>query len=480
MGKFKYCLSCRYKDRILKYCKKYGESHKLFYTEKDFMMIKFCKENSHQYLEIDINDMIIFMEFVMMRNYHCGGDINDYYCKSDMKDIPLVNIKKNNKSSITSSDKEDDNYELSCEHICKHRQYTMEYVKYIFKYNMLDHIKLFLKREKEYGDFEGLFYSLSLVDEEDINGYHEFSFEIISSSLELSNYKTSKYVICNIYAEPEKILDHLCEHLKLPEIRKYLRICTSKKYFKSVSNNIMGDQLLNLSNVLQSIVHYDNINIFKFIVEEFYKVKDRVEEKYRQDYIFDKEIISQILESNGDKPNIVRFLITGQVNIQCRINGALINFSRKDLKMVKFLTNFGANIHTRNDEPLNQASKYGNIEVVRYLVKKGANINADNDKALISACSGNHLNVVQYLVKNGANINTDKDKALMTACYRNHLNVIKFLVENGANIYADNKKALIIVSKRSDRHYEIMNFFKEKGVDFNLINEFFCDNWNSV
>ncbi|AVL95221.1 ankyrin repeat protein [Moumouvirus australiensis] len=475
MGKFKYCLSCRYKDRILKYCKKYGEFHKLFYTEKDFMIVKFRKENDHQYLEIDIDDMINFMEFVMMRNYHCGGGIYDYYCKSDMKDIPLMNIKK-----IKSNDFSFDEDDLSCKHVCKHRQYTMEYVKYIFKHNMMDHIKLFLKREEEYGDFEGLFYSFSLVDEEDIEGYHEFSLEIVSSSLELCNYKTSKYIICNVYAVPMKILDHLCKHLKLLEIRKYLRICTSKKYFKSVSNNIMGDQLLNLSYTLQSIVYYDNINIFKFIVEEFYKVKNRVEEKYRQDYIFDKEIISQILESNDHKPNIAKFLITGKVNIESRINEALVNFCRQDLEMVKFLVNFGANIHTKGDEPLNQASKYGEPDIVQYLVDVGANINADKDKALISACSGNHLNVVKYLVKNGANINADNDKALMTACYKNNLDIIKYLIKNGANIYADNKRALIIVAKKSNRHYEIMNFFKEKGVDFNLVNEFFCDNWNSV
>ncbi|AGF84869.1 repeat protein [Moumouvirus goulette] len=98
MAKFKYCLSCRYKDRILKYCKKERDYYKLYYTKIDFMIIKFYNKNDHEYIEIDINDMKNFMEFVMIRNYHCGG-VYDYYCKSDMKDIALLDVKKENDSA---------------------------------------------------------------------------------------------------------------------------------------------------------------------------------------------------------------------------------------------------------------------------------------------------------------------------------------------------------------------------------------------
>ncbi|AGF84870.1 repeat protein [Moumouvirus goulette] len=454
MPKFKYCLSCRYKNRILEHCKKFGKYHKLYFTKNDYIIIKFCDDDDYKYIEINVNDMVDFMKFVMLRNYHCGG-VYDYYRKTDMKDIPLANTKKENNlsSNLSDFDLDEDDENLTCEHNCKHRQYTMEYVRYMFKHNMIDHIKLFLKKSKTYDDYEGLFYSLSLLEEEDVKGYDEYSCEIISSSLELSNYKTSKYVICNVYAEPYRILDYLSGDLKLSEIRKYLRICTSKKYFESVSNAQCEDQFLNLTRTLWSILYYDDVNIFKFIVEEFYKVKNRVDEKYQKDYIFDLKIIPQILKLNGDKSNIVKFLTEGRVNIQARVNEALINFCRQDFKMVKFLIKFGANIRVRNDESLNQASKYGQIDIVQYLVNKGANINADNDKALISACSRNHLDVVKYLVK------------------------------NGANIYADNKKALIIVTKRlkaGNGSNEIINFFKENGVDFNLINDFFCENWRSA
>ncbi|AGC02384.1 ankyrin repeat protein [Acanthamoeba polyphaga moumouvirus] len=449
MPKFKYCLSCRYKDRILKYCKKSGKYHKLYYTKDDYMIIKFCNNNGHQYIKIDIDDMINFMKFVLIRNYHCGG-VYDYYYKCDMKDVPLGNIEEesddsdnsdnseNNSSnyddsedsdsgdsnngdndsedkddSENSDDEDDDDDDedsdededddedsdedefdcLSCGHECKHRYYTMEYVKYIFKHNMMDHIKLFLKKQHDPYDFEGLYGNLSLVQEEDDEGENELSCEVITYSLQLSNYKTSKYVICNIYAEPHRILNRLAKHLKLYEIHKYLRICTSKIYFESMLK-LFDDGSLDLSKILWLIARYDNIDIFKYIIEEFSKVKNRVGKMCQKDFTFNKKVAQKVFRFNEDKFNIVKYLIQNGVDIQARNNEALIHACGENFRVVKFLVENGADIHAKNGKPLEEACDHGHIDIVQYLIEKGANINANNGKALISACFGGHLDVV--------------------------------------------------------------------------------------
>ncbi|AGF84868.1 repeat protein [Moumouvirus goulette] len=310
----------------------------------------------------------------------------------------------------------------------------MEYVKYIFENNMLDHIKLFLKKEKGCGGFEGLYGSLSLVQEEDDEGCDDLSCEVITNSLQLSNYETSKYVICKIYAEPHKILNHLCGDLKLFEIQKYLRICTSKKYFKSMSKIRIGNGYLDLSETLWLVGHYNNLDIFKFVIEEFSKVKNRVNKKYQKDFIFDKKVMQEVLRYNEDKYNIIKYLIQNGVDIQVRNNEALIHACSESLKIVKLLVENGANINAKNNEPLDEACSEGKIDIVKYLVEKGANIHAENGKALISACFGGHLNVVKYLVKNGANIHANNDRALEVASKYDYKKIVNFLVKNGVNL----------------------------------------------
>lgn len=62
-------------------------------------------------------------------------------------------------------------------------------------------------------------------------------------------------------------------------------------------------------------------------------------------------------------------------------------------KIVKYLTEKGANIHTQNDIALIWAANYGHLEVVKYLVEKDANVHAQDDCAL----NGQHIMVIQML-----------------------------------------------------------------------------------
>ena len=110
------------------------------------------------------------------------------------------------------------------------------------------------------------------------------------------------------------------------------------------------------------------------------------------------------------------------------VNKRLIRASKEgQLDAVIKSIEYGADIHTENDQALRLASKYGHLDVVKYLVEQGANIHALNDAALMLASKYGHLDVVKYLVEQGVDIHALGDSALRWASYNGHLDVVKYL-----------------------------------------------------
>ncbi len=74
--------------------------------------------------------------------------------------------------------------------------------------------------------------------------------------------------------------------------------------------------------------------------------------------------------------------------------------ARKDLREAstwEYLVSVGANVHAGNDEALQWASRYGQLEVVKYLVSVRANVHARDDEAIRLASARGYLEVVEYL-----------------------------------------------------------------------------------
>lgn len=71
------------------------------------------------------------------------------------------------------------------------------------------------------------------------------------------------------------------------------------------------------------------------------------------------------------------------------------------MDVVRLLIDRGADIHVRKDEPLRNASAYGNLDVVRLLIDRGANIHVRDDEALMWASRWGHQEVVRLLLERG-------------------------------------------------------------------------------
>jgi len=108
----------------------------------------------------------------------------------------------------------------------------------------------------------------------------------------------------------------------------------------------------------------------------------------------------------NSKYNIVEYLIKYQ-GFKADENDSeniVMASNNGNAKLVKFLHENGADIHTDEEASLRLASSNGNIEVVKYLVENGANIHAKNDLAFKNACSHGHAAIVKYLISKGVNL----------------------------------------------------------------------------
>ena len=111
--------------------------------------------------------------------------------------------------------------------------------------------------------------------------------------------------------------------------------------------------------------------------------------------------------------------------------------------MVDLLVEHGAstNIYGGDfDNPLQVASKYGDIAIVRNLLKAGSDVNRKGGEfgtALTAACLSGVTGVVKLLLEHNADPNIqgcwETDNALQAACVMNNTDIILLLLENGAD-----------------------------------------------
>jgi ankyrin repeat protein len=106
-----------------------------------------------------------------------------------------------------------------------------------------------------------------------------------------------------------------------------------------------------------------------------------------------------------------------------------------DIEMVKLLIKDENDFKSRKyDNALIWAASNGHFEVVKYLVEKGADIHAKDDQPLQYACVFGHFKIAKYLVEKGAHIHAGNDYGFRRACHHGHFQVSRFLIEKGCNI----------------------------------------------
>ena len=132
-------------------------------------------------------------------------------------------------------------------------------------------------------------------------------------------------------------------------------------------------------------------------------------------------------------------------------------------KVIERLIQEGADVHTREDCTLREASGNGHLEIVKLLLEHGANVHAQEDKALRWASRNGHTKVVELLLEHGADVRAYDDEALRWASYNGHLGVVKLLLENGADVHACKDEALR--RARRNGHTEVVELLLEHGTD---------------
>ena len=132
------------------------------------------------------------------------------------------------------------------------------------------------------------------------------------------------------------------------------------------------------------------------------------------------------------------------------LDTALLGAANKGhIKIVKYLIENGADIHSSGEGALLLATEKGYLEVVKYLIEHGSDIHANDNEALRLAAESGHLDIVKYLIniltleknstlgqispKEEENVDFIND-ALRLAAYNARLKVVIYLLENGANI----------------------------------------------
>lgn len=125
-----------------------------------------------------------------------------------------------------------------------------------------------------------------------------------------------------------------------------------------------------------------NLNFIKHLVEKEFNIH------CEDDYVFR-------LSCNHYKPDIIRYVISLSRE-HYYINEALVCAAHNgDIEFVKELIDMDGNIHYRNNEAVNWAAGFNQLNMVKFLIKNGAKI--DLDYAIQLAKQNRHEKIVDYL-----------------------------------------------------------------------------------
>lgn len=261
-------------------------------------------------------------------------------------------------------------------------------------------------------------------------------------------------------------------------------------YLFDLPSNKRGNIEFNIDTALIEAAKYGNVDLFEYFADKGadihawhdYPLLQSATKGYIDiiEYLVaEKNVNVQIynnaalrMAARNGHIAIVRYFLElpkeAAPNVDAR-SEALINASEfGHIDIVKYLISEKANVHVRNDSPLQIAAEKGHIDIVKYLIKSNAKINANNNVALRSAARHGHIDIVEYLVKKGANIHANNNESLVNAASGGFIEVVRYLIEQGAKIDANNNAVLLSAAKRG--HLDIIKYLVQKGVDIHTNN----------
>lgn len=123
-------------------------------------------------------------------------------------------------------------------------------------------------------------------------------------------------------------------------------------------------------------------------------------------------------------------------------------------------------IHYWQDKALRAASSRGNLRTVKLLVEYGADVTAKNNEPIESSYFNGHGETTSFLVSKGANLK----KILYSACSRDDVETIKFMKKKNINIHEQNELPFLNAVINSRYSFALVKYFIRDGTDVNVRN----------
>ena len=149
---------------------------------------------------------------------------------------------------------------------------------------------------------------------------------------------------------------------------------------------------------------------------------------------------NKLKESEIFRPKSKNDISTDMVKIsQDSIGRMLIKACiENNVGIVKTLLDYGADVHTEDDEPIKNASAQGYTELIKVLLDKGADVNADDDAALRLAVFYGKTDAVKLLLDNGANPHARNNEVMFYPKERENADEVNKIITQ----YMDNENGL--------------------------------------
>lgn len=359
--KFHYCIGNN-KNKFDKYLKISKNKSKLCINKHTHIDIEFCENDNEKgnekFIEINVDDVEKFIDFVHDKNLNCGGDY-DYF---------------------------------DCNHNCHHNKYYSEYLDYIFKNNMLHHIES-PHLEKYIAILNSLKHIFSQYKYSDIiNVACEYStLETIKFTMNLINIKDFGNLICYACHRDDNnlkifkyLVDLYCERL-IGYLNRTIKKCD---YYKMYYHGTLLD-----------VAKTNNVKTFIYFTTKIPNVVDSINKKIITPKLLG--VYNKIVKSHEYSQKIKDKLLVDSIYFG-------------NLNITQRLLLDGANIYSFSDRHINMLLKNNNIDSVQFIIDNNM-IDGNKINKLFASSHKYKWNIAQILVDNGANYKPHINKLMTNA-----------------------------------------------------------------
>ncbi|BCS83754.1 hypothetical protein QLL95_gp0369 [Cotonvirus japonicus] len=356
--KLKFCLNGDNRNEMKKHCKKTPSKCKLYVNGNKYIIVNFRKKSDNYYMEIGIDDVFTFYDFVLK---------NDLYCNCKNGSCNEIIYYQNYLDHIINNNQIEYIDQLISDFLCKNESmvFSKIYINDLFErlnYSCNNTIKNVLELwtmgqiiELCKSDINfGPKFIMYIMDKYKKNYCHYFNggkkiwyFDInerlISSIIFYDNIESYKVLAEKIQEIIEELSDIKIKNSLVGDFDKciaYLREIQSNKYY-----------------CFEKCLFYDSIKIAEFMIKNDSDFKL---------FIPNESILYGIIVDNN--LNLLELLLDYKMIPKKKINQLFYefcyNFSRD---VVEILVNYDADVNKYGKEVIRKAKKANNYEVVDYL-----------------------------------------------------------------------------------------------------------------